>query len=68
MNVLLRQRSKCVIGPDGSPSTMADLAPAGAQRWTIRRNAEVVAFVRDGQLSHKQTANAASASWTDKAV
>jgi hypothetical protein len=47
---------------------MADLAPAGAQRWTIRRNAEVVAFVRDGQLSHKQTANAASASWTDKAV
>ena len=32
-----------VIGPDGSPLTIADLPPPGTKRWVIRRKAEVVA-------------------------
>jgi hypothetical protein len=40
-----------VIGPDGSPLTIADLPPPGTKRWVIRRKAEVVAAVRGGLLS-----------------
>jgi len=40
-----------VIGPDGSPLTVADLPSPGTQRWVIRRKAEVVAAVRGGLLS-----------------
>src|SRR6266702_3114811 len=40
-----------VIGPDGSPLTMADLPAPGTKRWVIRRKAEVVAAVRGGLLS-----------------
>jgi hypothetical protein len=47
----LRPRVKYVIGPDGSPLTIADLPPAGTHRWVIRRKAEVVAAVRGGLLS-----------------
>jgi hypothetical protein len=47
----LRPRVKYVIGPDGSPLTIADLPPPGTQRWVIRRKAEVVAAVRGGLLS-----------------
>ena len=40
-----------VIGPDGSPLTLADLPPAKTKRWVIRRKAEVVAAVRGGLLT-----------------
>ena len=44
-------RVKYVIGPDGSPLTIADLPPSSTRRWVIRRKAEVVAAVRGGLLS-----------------
>ncbi len=47
----LRPRVKYVIGPDGSPLTIADLPPTSTKRWVIRRKAEVVAAVRGGLLS-----------------
>ena len=47
----LRPRTKYVIGPDGSPLTIADLPTPGTKRWVIRRKAEVVAAVRGGLLS-----------------
>lgn len=46
-----RPRVKYVIGPDGSPLTIADLPPPSTKRWVIRRKAEVVAAVRGGLLS-----------------
>jgi hypothetical protein len=46
-----RPRAKYVIGPDGSPLTIADLPPSNTRRWVIRRKAEVVAAVRGGLLS-----------------
>jgi hypothetical protein len=46
-----RPRVKYVIGPDGSPLTVADLPPVSTKRWVIRRKAEVVAAVRGGLLS-----------------
>jgi hypothetical protein len=46
-----RPRAKYVIGPDGSPLTIADLPPQNTKRWVIRRKAEVVAAVRGGLLS-----------------
>lgn len=51
MTEQMRPRVKYVIGPDGSPLTIADLPPEGTQRWVIRRKAEVVAAVRGGLLS-----------------
>ena len=51
MTVALRPRPKHVIGPDGSPLTMADLPAPGTKRWVIRRKAEVIAAVRGGLLS-----------------
>ena len=46
-----RGRVSYVIGPDGSPLTLADLPPPSTKRWVIRRKAEVVAAVRAGLLS-----------------
>jgi Protein of unknown function (DUF1153) len=46
-----RLRVKYVIGPDGSPLTVADLPPPTTKRWVIRRKAEVVAAVRGGLIS-----------------
>ncbi len=46
-----RARATYVIGPDGSPLTLADLPKPGTTRWVIRRKAEVVAAVRGGLLS-----------------
>ena len=46
-----RPRVKYVIGPDGSPLTIADRPAPGTKRWVIRRKAEVVAAVRGGLLS-----------------
>jgi len=51
MNEPHRPRVKYVIGPDGSPLTIADLPAPGTKRWVIRRKAEVVAGVRAGLLS-----------------
>jgi hypothetical protein len=51
MTVQMRPRVKYVIGPDGSPLTIADLPPRDTRRWVIRRKAEVVAAVRGGLLS-----------------
>jgi len=47
----IRARVRYVIGPDGSPLTVADLPPRDTKRWVIRRKAEVVAAVRGGLLS-----------------
>ena len=47
----MRPRVKYVIGPDGSPLTIADLPPSTTRRWVIRRKAEVVAAVNGGLLS-----------------
>lgn len=52
-----RARAKYVIGPDGSPLTIADLPPADTKRWVIRRKAEVVAAVRGGLLSLEEACN-----------
>lgn len=46
-----RPRVRYVIGPDGSPLTIADLPKQSTRRWVIRRKAEVVAAVRGGLLS-----------------
>ena len=51
MTELMRPRVKYVIGPDGSPLTIADLPPSNTRRWVILRKAEVVAAVRGGLLS-----------------
>ncbi len=42
---------KSVIGPDGSPLTLADLPSPVTKRWVIRCKAEVVAAVCGGLLS-----------------
>lgn len=52
-----RPRVKYVIGPDGSPLTVADLPPTSTRRWVIRRKAEVVAAVRGGLLSLDEACN-----------
>ena len=46
-----RPRVKYVIGPDGSPLTIADLPPPSTKRWVVRRKAEVVAAVNGGLLT-----------------
>jgi hypothetical protein len=46
-----RARARFVIGPDGSPLTLADLPLRNTGRWVIRRKAEVVAAVRGGLLT-----------------
>jgi hypothetical protein len=51
MKLPTRPKPICVIGPDGSPLTIADLPPPGTKRWVIRRKAKVVAAVRGGLLS-----------------
>ena len=52
-----RPRVKYVIGPDGSPLTIADLPSQNTKRWVIRRKAEVVAAVRGGLLSLDEACN-----------
>lgn len=47
-------RENVMIGPDGSPLTLADLPPPDTERWVIRRKAIVVAAVRGGLLSLEQ--------------
>ena len=45
------KKENYVIGPDGSPLTLADLPNPATKRWVVRRKAEVVAAVRGGLLS-----------------
>jgi hypothetical protein len=47
----IRSRARYVIGPGGSPLTIADLPAPDTKRWVIRRKAEIVAAVRGGLLS-----------------
>ena len=47
----VRTRVNYVIGPDGTPLTVADLPPTSTRRWVIRRKAEVVFGVRSGLIS-----------------
>ena len=47
----LHRIPKYVVGPNGSPLTIADLPAPGTKRWVIRRKAEVVVAVRGGLLS-----------------
>ncbi|MEL6364597.1 MAG: DUF1153 domain-containing protein [Pseudomonadota bacterium] len=42
---------RSVVGPDGTPLTIADLPRPNTKRWVIRRKAEVVAAVRGELLS-----------------
>jgi hypothetical protein len=51
MTVAARPRPTYVIGPDGSPLTLANLPKRDTKRWVIRRKAEVIAAVRGGLLS-----------------
>ena len=51
MSALRNTHPRYVIGPDGSPLTVADLPPRDTKRWVIRRKAEVVAAVRGGLLT-----------------
>ena len=46
-----RKRENMVIGPEGTPLTLADLPKPTTVRWVIRRKAEVVAAVRGGLLT-----------------
>ena len=48
------QGERYVIGPTGTPLTLADLPPADTQRWVIRRKAEVVSAVRGGLLTEAE--------------
>jgi hypothetical protein len=46
-----------VIGPLGTPLTMADLPSARPARWNPIRKAEIVAAVRGGLLSREEAVN-----------
>ena len=48
------KKENYVIGPDGSPLTVADLPDPKTRRWVIRRKAEVVAAVSGGLLSEEE--------------
>ena len=47
----MKKREHVVIGPEGTPLTIADLPKPDTVRWVIRRKAEVVAAVRGGLLT-----------------
>jgi len=49
--MMTTRSTRYVVGPDGSPLTLADLPPPNTKRWVSRRKAEVIAAVRGGLLS-----------------
>lgn len=51
MSDRVRKRENVVIGPEGTPLTLADLPKPNTVRWVIRRKAEVVSAVRGGLLT-----------------
>ena len=46
-----RRRLNYVIGPNGSPLSIADLPAPDTERWVVARKAEIVTAVRCGLLS-----------------
>lgn len=44
-------RTRIVIGPDGTPLSLADLPRENEHRWVIRRKAIVIAAVEGGLLT-----------------
>ena len=46
-----RPRPKYIVGPEGSPLTLADLPQPGMVRWVMRWKAEIVSAVSGGLLS-----------------
>jgi hypothetical protein len=46
-----KKQLKFVIGPDGATLTLPDLPATPAQRWVMRRKAQVVAAVQGGLLT-----------------
>ncbi len=52
-----RTNGNYVMGPDGSPLTLADLPKPETRRWVARRKAEVVAAVRGGLISLEEACN-----------
>jgi Protein of unknown function (DUF1153) len=59
----LKSRPKYVIGPDGSPLTIADLPAPDTLRWVVRRKAEVIAAVRGGLLSLDEASSRYCSRW-----
>ena len=57
MTLPTRPRPKYVMGPDGSPLTLANLPAPNTKRWVIRRKAEVIAAVRGGLLSIEEASS-----------
>jgi Protein of unknown function (DUF1153) len=57
MGYARKARETLVIGPDGSPLSLADLPKPETRRWVIRRKAEVVAAVRGGLLTLEDACN-----------
>ena len=43
-----------VVGPDGSPLSLANLPPSDTGRWVVRRKAEVICAVRGGLLTMEE--------------
>jgi hypothetical protein len=43
-----------VIGPLGTPLTLAQLPPPDTRRWVVRRKAEVLAGIRGGLLTRTE--------------
>ena len=56
-------RARYVIGPDGTPLTLADLQPQDTMRWVIRRKAMFVAAVRGGLLTVEEACERYTLSW-----
>ena len=54
MNSERPSRPNGVIGPTGKPLTVESLPPPDANRWVIRRKAEVVAAVRNGLIGRDE--------------
>jgi hypothetical protein len=57
MTLPARPKSKYVMGPDGSPLTLANLPAPNTKRWVVRRKAEVIAAVRGGLLSIEEASS-----------
>jgi hypothetical protein len=57
MTLSARPKPKYVMGPDGSPLTLANLPAPNTKRWVVRRKAEVIAAVRGGLLSIEEASS-----------
>ena len=57
MTLSARPKPKYVMGPDGSPLTLANLPAPNTKRWVVRRKAEVITAVRGGLLSIEEASS-----------